>query len=199
MFVPTIYIWRTGARQRMFFSGIWVGIPRYAIYVLHNDVRDNVTRSISKSNLKIAITWSFLIIQHETNIAIRCSSQDIFLKEPSFGFSGICFQEFIKQTCLAPDSFNFTSDITNQITNSVKKNHLDHDDKISDVTAWLWILPSIFMFMSWRLCGKQCKNHNHTSRLHIAKVYLTKQDFLRIAGQRSKSQGPQVTLTLYRT
>ena len=43
---------------KQYFAGIWVGMPNCASYVLHtHDVTDDVTRSISMSNIKIAISF----------------------------------------------------------------------------------------------------------------------------------------------
>ena len=55
-------------------------MPSCVSYVLHtNDVIDEVTRSFSRSNIIIAITWSVLSYSVEIDIVIICCSRNIFL------------------------------------------------------------------------------------------------------------------------
>ena len=81
----------------------------------------------------------------------------------------------------------------NKMTNGVKQSHFNHYDIISDVTAQLWILSSIFMFLSVAL-GPSSKAHIFGVNVDIAIIFLSYIWLKKIAGQRSWSF--QVTMRL---
>ena len=52
------------------------------------------------------------------------------------------------------------------------KANCDHDDIIRDITAWLWILPSVFMFKRWWLQGQVLRPISWGSNVNITTVFL---------------------------
>ena len=84
-----------------------MGMHSCASYLLHtHDVVDDVTRSQSRPNLKIAISLSAFIVRRGNNI---CGSRDIFLTHPSFGLKD---RKMVKIETVSSDFHNFKYSIT---------------------------------------------------------------------------------------